>query len=86
MQHGTSVLSTVLRSIRDEHPLLYFGVGGLIMTMIGLGAGFYSIYQFMSIKALPFLPSILAVLFFFIGLVAIFSGIILNSIANKKIQ
>ena len=80
IQHGKSVLTTVLRNIRDEHPLLYFGVGGLIMTMIGLGAGFYSIYQFMSVKALPFLPSVLAVLFFFIGLVSIFSGIILNSL------
>lgn len=82
MQHGTSVLTTVIRSIRDDHPLLYFGVGGLIMTIIGLGAGFYSIYQFMSIKALPFLPSILAVLFFFLGLMSMFVGIVLNSLAT----
>lgn len=82
MKHGTSVLTTILRSIRDDHPLLYFGVGGIIMTMIGLGAGFYSIYQFLSVKALPFLPSMLAVLFFFLGLMSVFVGIILNSLVT----
>jgi hypothetical protein len=82
--HGTSVLSSIIRVVRDEHPLLYFGVGGLILTIIGLSAGLYSIYQFMSFKALPFLPSIVAVLCFFLGLMSMFVGLILNSLATKR--
>ena len=82
--HGVSVLSSVLKNIRDEHPLLYFGVGGLILTLIGLTSGLYSIYQFISMKALPFLPSLIAVLFFFLGLLSIFSGLILNSLSQTR--
>jgi hypothetical protein len=70
--------------IQDEHPLLYFGVGGLILAIIGLSAGLYSIYQFIDAKALPFLPSIVGALFFFLGLTSIFAGVILNSIARSR--
>lgn len=79
--HGTSVLASIIRSIRDEHPILYFGLGGFILTLIGISAGLYSLYQFISIKALPFIPSLVAVLFFFLGLISIFTGIILNSLS-----
>ena len=84
MKHGTSVLSSIIRTIRDEHPLLYFGIGGLILTLIGILTGLYSLYQFISIKSLPFLPSLIAVLFFFVGLISIFTGVILNSLADAK--
>lgn len=84
VQHGSNVISAILRVIRDEHPLLLFGVSGLIMSVIGISAGLYSLYQFMNYKALPFLPSLIAVLFFFVGLISIFSGIILNSIATRQ--
>ena len=83
-KHGTSVLSSILRVVQDEHPLLYFGVGGLILTIIGLSAGLYSIYQFIDAKSLPFLPSIIGALFFFLGLTSIFAGVILNSISKRR--
>jgi len=83
-KHGMSVLSSILRTVRDEHPMLYFGVGGLILSLIGISCGLYSLYQFILIKSLPFLPSLIAVLFFFLGALSIFSGIILNSIASKR--
>lgn len=83
-KHGASVIVSILRTLRDEHPLLYFGVGGLILTIIGLSAGLYSIYQFISEKSLPFLPSMIAVIFFFLGLISIFAGMILNALSSKK--
>lgn len=84
-KHGMSVLSSILRMIRDEHPLLFFGVGGLILSLIGISCGLFSLYEFIMVKALPFLPSLVAVLFFFLGVLSIFSGIILNSLASKRI-
>jgi len=81
MKHGASVLSSILRVVRDEHPLLLFGVGGLILTVVGVVVGFYSIYQYISYKALPFIPSLVAVLLFFLGLTSLFAGIILNALA-----
>ena len=82
--HGTSVLASIIKSIRDERPMLYFGLGGFVLTIIGISAGLYSLYQFINIKALPFLPSLIAVLFFFLGLVSIFAGVILSSLSNKR--
>jgi len=83
-KHGTSVLSSIIRVVRDEHPLLYFGLGGLVVTIAGIIAGLYSIYQFMAIKSLPFVPSLAAVLLFFLGIMSMFVGIILNSLATRR--
>ena len=81
---GASILSSIIRTIRDEHPMLYFGLGGLILTLVGISAGLFSIYQFLSIRSLPFLPTMIAVLMFFLGVLSMFSGIILTSIAEKR--
>lgn len=81
VRHGMSVLTSILRVIRDEHPLLLFGVGGLTLTVAGVVIGLYSIYQYISHNTLPFIPSLVAVLLFFLGLTALFAGIILNALA-----
>jgi len=83
-KHGMSVLSSIINNIRDEHPLLYFGLGGLIIASIGIVAGLYSIYQFIAYKSLPFLPSLVAILLFFLGTISIFSGVILNSLVRYR--
>ena len=57
-----SVLGSVITEIRSEHPLLYFGISGLIMTIVGVVFGLYAIEQYISLKALPFGPSLMAVI------------------------
>lgn len=84
VSHGASVLTSILRIVRDEHPLLLFGFGGLILTVIGVIAGLYSIYQYITYTSLPFIPSLVAVLLFFLGLTSIFAGIILNALAVRR--
>lgn len=79
--HGMSVLSTVLREVRTEHPLLYFGVSGVIMTIVGVIFGLYSLDQYVSIKALPFGPSLLAVLLTILGVLLVLVGLILNALS-----
>jgi hypothetical protein len=64
--------------------MLYFGVGGMILTLIGISAGLYSFYEYTSSSFLPFLPSLVAVLLFFLGMISMFSGIILASLAVHK--
>jgi len=79
--HGMTVLGSVIREIRSEHPLLYFGVGGLIMTIAGVVFGLYSINQYISSKALPFGPSLLAVMLTALGILFVLVGLILNAIS-----
>lgn len=83
-KHGMRVLSSIIRTIKDEHPMLYFGVGGLVLTLVGISSGLFSLYQYISFKSLPFLPSLVAVLLFFLGMISMFSGIILASLAERK--
>jgi glycosyltransferase involved in cell wall biosynthesis len=80
--HGMSVLGSVVREIRSEHPLLYFGVSGLIMTIVGVVLGLYSIEQYISMKALPFGPSLLAVMLTALGILFMLVGLILNAISQ----
>lgn len=76
-----SVILSILKIIRDDHPLLLSGLGGLFLTPFGSLAGLYSIYQYIDFKGLPFLPSMIAVLFFFLGILLMLSGLILNALS-----
>ena len=79
--HGMSVLGSIIKEIRSEHPLLYLGISGLIMTIVGVVFGLYSIEQYISVKALPFGPSLLAVMLTALGILFILVGLILNAIS-----
>ena len=81
---GMRIMSSIIRLIRDEHPMLYFGVGGMIMTVIGISTGLYSLSVYETVGYLPFIPSLVAVLLFFLGMTSMFAGIILASLAVHK--
>ncbi len=80
--HGVSVLSSILSAVRSEHPLLYFGVSGLVMTVVGVILGLYSIQQYIEIKVLPFGPSLLAVMLTALGVLFVLVGLILSAIGE----
>ena len=79
--HGMSVLGSVLKEVRTEHPLLYFGVGGMLLTIVGVVFGLYSIEQYIAVRALPFGPSLIAVMLTALGILFILVGLILNAIS-----
>ena len=76
-----SVLGSVITEIRSEHPLMYFGASGLIMTIVGVVFGLYAIEQYITLKALPFGPSLLAVMLTALGILFVLVGLILNAIS-----
>ena len=84
--HGMAVLGSIIRSVRSEHPLLYFGVSGAIMTLIGVILWSYSIQQYTEAHALPFGPTLLAVLMTVLGILFILVGLILNAISELVIK
>jgi glycosyltransferase involved in cell wall biosynthesis len=84
--HGFSVVDSVLRVVRDRHPLLFFGVPGAIMTAAGLfyGAWTVSLYQtggnFYMGKAL------FSTVMFLVGIFSVYSALIMNMLGNKLEQ
>ena len=86
--HGMAVLRSIVRSVRSEHPLLYFGVSGATLVTIGIVLWIYVVQQYAEAQALPFGPTLLAVLTTVIGILFVSVGLILNAIselaANSK--
>ena len=64
-------------------PLLVgLGVGGLVMTVVGISFGTYSIQQYIALRALPFGPSLIAVTLTAVGLLFMSVGLILSAIGE----
>lgn len=84
--HGMSVLGSILRSIKFEHPLLYFGVSGFMMAVVGVVFGLYSIEQYIAVRSLPFGPSLLGVMLTALGILFVLVGLILSAISEMVIN
>jgi hypothetical protein len=80
--HGVSVLGSIIREIRSNHPLLYFGVTGMTLALLGITFGLYSISQYSDIGTLPFGPTLLAVMLTGLGIFLVIAGLILNAISS----
>ncbi|MBU1158048.1 MAG: glycosyltransferase family 2 protein [Candidatus Thermoplasmatota archaeon] len=81
-KHGMELVNYVLRKLKDEHPLLIFGVGSLIFISAGLAFGVYSINSYFDSRYLPFGPTIIAAILVYVGTLMMFGGLILNSIQS----
>ena len=81
-RHGMELVNYVLRKLKDEHPLLIFGVGGVLVSSIGLVFGVYSINSYFDSRYLPFGPTIVAGILIYVGTLMIFGGLILNAIQS----
>lgn len=80
--HGLSVVTFILQLVRDRHPLLFFGVPGLMLTLFGALYGLDGILIYQNTGT--FYPAKVLVAGFttIIGVLAIFCGLILNQISN----
>lgn len=88
LRHGLEVVAFILYLVRDRHPLLFFGLPGLIITVLGMAYGIDGILVYQSTgtfyPAKVFTSGFLTI----IGVLGVFTGLILNRIANtvKEIE
>jgi hypothetical protein len=82
LHHGLSVVTFILQMVRDRHPLLFFGVPGIALTVFGGFWGLDAILIYQSTGT--FYPTKVLVSGFstIIGVLGIFCGLILNQIAG----
>jgi len=81
ISHGFRVLGTIVDQLQRKHPLLYFGIVGLMLLGIG---GFLSLQTFYAYNTLGQFwigKSMIAMLILLIGIFAMFTGLILNSVS-----
>jgi len=82
--HGIGVIVSILQYLEVEHALLFFGVPGLILFILGIISGFNVFVSYQSSGYLPFGPTILMAMFLFIGLLMGVTGLILHAVINAN--
>lgn len=80
LSHGMLVLNGLLNMIGQYRPLLYFGVPGLIVTLLSLALGGYVVTIYQDTKTLAVGYAMITVLLAMIGMLTLMTGIILHSI------
>ena len=88
LRHGLTVMVFLLQLIRDRHPLIFFGLPGILL--IGIGGLFImsAILLNRSMSALNQWQILIGGYLTLIGMLSLFSGLILNQVANmvKKVR
>lgn len=82
---GVDTLMRIIRMISERKPLLFFGLGGFIITLCGVGLGVKSIFMLIEhAGALPIGTALVALLLMVNGTFSMFTGVILNVIKKMK--
>ena len=83
-RHGLGVILSIIKYMEVEHSLLFFGLPGLILTVLGLFSGLntYTIYN--KTGNLPFGPSLITVGLLILGVLLGMTGLILHAVINAS--
>ena len=82
--HGIDVLGRIIIVISQRRPLLFFGLAGAVLLVIGLIFGFRVLDIANTTGDLAFGSAVLTALFIIAGILTIFTGIILNALGKRK--
>jgi glycosyltransferase involved in cell wall biosynthesis len=81
LRHGVSVLSFIVSQLQRKHPLLYFGVPGVVLFSMGVILSFQTLYGYKQMGDFWEGKAIAAVMFTLLGTFSMFTGLILNSLS-----
>ncbi len=84
IRHGIDVLSRIIVMISERRPLFIFGIAGGVLLVIGLVFGFRVINIANTTGDLAIGSAVLTALFIIMGILSVFTGIILNALARGK--
>lgn len=84
VRHGLSVFTRILVMISDQRPLFFFGLGGFILVVAGIGVGIRVLNLFAEYQVLPTGNTLVSVVLLVIGMFSIFTGLILRALSREK--
>ncbi len=76
--HGLGVVDRVLKIVAVRHPILFFGVPGLFSMLMGLWLGLRTMEIYAATQVFAIGYALLVVIFFTLGPLFVFAGIMLN--------
>ena len=82
--HGVEVLTRIIAMISERRPLTFFGLSGGILTTLGVIAGIRALQLFSASGIMPIGTTLVSVLFLTIGILSIFTGLILHVLVKNR--
>jgi len=80
--HGFSVLRYVFWLVAEKRPLLFIGIPGFVLVLLGLFLGIHTLQYYNATNVFPIPYAILVSIFLIIGALGMFMGIMLSVIPN----
>jgi hypothetical protein len=80
--HGLDVLHGILLLVSERRPLLFFGLPGLILVILGAGLGLDVVLTFDRVRVLLVGQLIVGVAFGLLGTLSLFTAIMLNALQD----
>ena len=84
VRHGFGVLSRIIAMISERRPLFLFGLGGTILTLLGLLVGIRVISVVSGGGEVATSTVLVLVLFLAIGILSIFTGVIRHLLIKRR--
>jgi glycosyltransferase involved in cell wall biosynthesis len=82
---GMRILRTIMMLVKNERPLEFFGLIGVVLLIAGLLLGLPVVFEFLETQLVPRLPrAVLAVGMVLLSFLAISSGLVLASVARGR--
>src|SRR5919199_1278744 len=82
--HGLDVLNGILRLVSLRRPLLFFGLPGLLLVMLGVFLALDVVLTFDRVHVLLVGQLIFAVAFMIIGVLSLFTSVVLNALQGLR--
>lgn len=82
--HGFEVLGRIIAMISERRPLFFFGLGGVILTVLGFLAGIKVINIAFGGGGVATGTALISILLLIIGIFSMFTGIILHVLTKRK--
>jgi glycosyltransferase involved in cell wall biosynthesis len=83
VRHGVGVLNRILVMISERRPLLFFGLLGSVLIILGVVAGVMVVKLLFASQMLHVGTALVSMLLITIGMLSIFAGIILNVMVKR---
>ena len=80
ISHGVSVLYHIIVQISCLRPLPMFGIPGLILVFLGIGAAYMAFSEYYLTSKFPFVLSMISQMFLILGLLMGVAALILNAV------
>jgi glycosyltransferase involved in cell wall biosynthesis len=82
MQHGFTVLNTLLKIVEERRPLFVFGSVGFVLVIAGAALGFWVVEVYSRTGQFAIGTSLIGILLLIVGTLSVFVGLMLHTISQ----